>query len=51
MFISEKRDQWVADSTAYMAKANKYTNDIIDYLEKFQAALSNKSIVMNQWSM
>lgn len=51
MFISEKRDQWVADSTAYMAKANKYTNDIIDYLEKFQAALYNKSIAMNQWSM
>ena len=51
MFISEKRDQWVADSTAYMAKANKYTNDIIDYLEKFQAALYNKSITMNQWSM
>lgn len=51
MFISEKRDQWVADSTAYMAKANKYTNDIIDYLEKFQAALYKKSIAMNQWSM
>lgn len=51
MFISEKRDQWVADSTAYMAKANKYTNDIIDYLEKFQAALYNKSIATNQWSM
>lgn len=51
MFISEKRDQWVADSTAYMAKANKYTNDIIDYLEKFQAALYNKSIAMKQWSM
>ena len=51
MFISEKRDQWVADSTAYMAKANKYTNDIIDYLEKFRAALYNKSIAMNQWSM
>ena len=51
MFISEKRDQWVADSTAYMANANKYTNDIIDYLEKFQAALYNKSIAMNQWSM
>lgn len=51
MFISEKRDQWVADSTAYMAKANKYTNDIIDYLKKFQAALYNKSIAMNQWSM
>ena len=51
MFISEKRDQWVADSTAYMAKANKYNDDIIDYLEKFQAALYNKSIAMNQWSM
>lgn len=51
MFISEKRDQWVADSTAYMDKANKYNDDVIDYLGKFQAALNNKSIVMNQWSM
>lgn len=51
MYISEKRDQWVADSTAYMAKANKYNDDLIDYLDKFQAALYNKSIVMNQWSM
>lgn len=51
MYISEKRDQWVADSTAYMDKANKYNDDVIDYLGKFQAALNNKSIVMNQWSM
>lgn len=51
MYISEKREQWVADSAAYMAKANKYDSDITDYLAKFQAALSNKSIVMNQWSM
>ena len=51
MYITEKRDQWVADSAAYTAKANQYLTDITDYLDKFYAALTNKSIVMNQWSM
>lgn len=51
MFITEKREQWVADSAAYMDKANKYLTDITDYLDKFYSALTNKSIVMNQWSM
>lgn len=51
MFITEKRDKWLADSAAYMAKADKYLVDVNAYLDKFYGALTNKSIVMNQWSM
>lgn len=50
-FITEKREQWVADSTEYQAKYTQYFKDADEFYGKFAKALTQRSIQFNSFRL
>ena len=51
MYITDRRDEWVADSLAYEAKCKKYLEDADYYFTHLYAAFSGQGLVLNQFRL